>query len=167
MLLRSKIAAFAGAGALLVASVVPSFASGPHWWNWHVNTTTNNAEVTTNTSSSASTGSNYQKSKGGDSNQTIYTGDAGASADSLTVVNAAAGCGCESKAHHTRVTNNADVVTNTSSNASTGSNTQKSRVNGDEYWWSGTANQTTGTGDANARSSSMTFVNVSLPSFSF
>ncbi len=172
MLLRSKVAALAGAGALLVATVAPSFAM----WDWHmpsVNTTTNTAYVTTNTSSSASTGGNVQTA-GSNSHQAIYTGDAESSSNSLTVVNAAVGCGCTTDTHSkttNKVTNTAFVTSNTSSGASTGGNVQLSTTTNsrhhEEHKSNTGSSQFVSTGYAGSSSTSMTFVNVSLPSFSF
>lgn len=120
--MMKKIAALAGAGALLLGAAVPVFA---HSWDWAY---VNNSAVAV-----ADTGGNSQSNiaeayyysgatvYGGSGARTMYTGDADAYAGALVVANTHIDCGlCSSRWH----TDSAQVTNGAGAYAYTGDNGQ-------------------------------------------
>ena len=162
-----KIAAIAGAGAMLLSTATPAFAWGYNWGG-----TMNSAVVTNSANSSANTGWNLQlnEAKGtwaheveveGTAN-TLYTGAAVSDATAVTAANTQVG-GCNICHRSLGFTYNSAVVNNgAASSANTGYNDQVNSASG--AGWFGEVevehtNNYMGTGPAVSSANAWTVVN--------
>jgi len=169
-----KIAALAGAGALLLAAAGPAFGCFGLWCV--LCRDRNNADVVNNAEAGAYTGGNSQRNvadvmygggvevRGAGGKRDIDTGDADAYAGALVVANVDVSC-CDGESCMCLETNNARVRNGAGAMADTGLNAQDDvalvRYGGgvDVYGGSGDRILDTGAADATARSWSI--VNVS------
>ena len=145
----NKLLAFAGAGAMLMASATPAFAG---WHMPYAGGTTNTAFVTNTANASTNTGYNFQAGKGG----TVATGIAVSDSTAVVVANTSLkDCGCMSLPGKT--TNTAFVTNTSNASTNTGNNTQVS-----SGWSWHSTNPVTVTGDAASTSNAWTVVNTQI-----
>jgi len=166
--MMKKIAAFAGAGAMFLATATPAFAFRFSMPSYDL---TNYAHVDTDVTAKADTGDNTQKVYGTGSNF-LDSGNAVAAAKALTLVNTnASDCGCTQRGD---VYNRAHVDTDVTAKADTGDNYQKvyggfvmptfGRYN--HHQQQPAAENVMFTGDAVAGAEAWTVVNTTLAGFS-
>lgn len=170
-----KIAAFAGAAAMLATAATPAMAYV--WFPQSSDDTTNTAVVTNVSTANANTGYNdqYNKAYGGHTyrlwsfgggatveDNAILTGNAWADSKAVVVANTQVGCGCEQDGD---VENTAVVMNTSSANADTGRNSQYNKAYGSG--WVKVLNNGVVTGNAGAESDAWTVANTDLSGWAF
>ena len=166
-----KIAAIAGAGAMLLSTATPAFA-----YNW--GGTMNSAVVWNNANSSANTGSNgqFNQAEGAWSGEvevehaynTMYTGAAYSDATAVTAANTQVGCSVCNFYMGGFKYNSAVVANEAASSANTGGNQQFNGAKGTFVWGEVEVEHTgntMGTGVAASNANAWTVVNTNWTGF--
>jgi len=168
-----KIAALVGAGALVLATVVPAFGWHPMFGSDNVAMVSNSATAVANTGGNSQSNVADVQHGGGvnvygaSGNRTMYTGDADAYAGALVVANTHVGCGKKCVDNHD---DDVAMVRNGAlASADTGTNGQDDaavvRHGGGVTVGGGTGSRYLVTGDASSTSRAWTIVNTHLAGY--